>query len=131
MRRRTRFLSLAAATALALSTAPAVSRPATGATPAGTSTVTSGPLTLRVQHSPFAVELVQSGKTVLRSGEGALAFALGPAVRAQTPEASYGAFAEAKQWVPSTSALPVGKNRFRVSTLDPTRAFDVSVNSVG
>src|SRR3954469_2004370 len=112
-----------------LSTAPALARSGPGAGSKGSTTLVSGPLTLRVSSNPFRLEVVQSGRTVLLSSEGALAFAVGPAVRGQTPEASYGVFAEAKQWIPATSATRIGKNHLRVRTLDPTRSFDVTLKS--
>jgi alpha-glucosidase (family GH31 glycosyl hydrolase) len=112
-----------------LSTAPALAGPSTSSRSTGSTTVSSGPLTLRATPNPFRLELVQAGRTVLRSSPGALAFAVGPAVRAQTPEASYGVFAEAKQWIPATSATSIGKNHLRVRTLDPTRTFDVTLRS--
>src|SRR5947209_5085722 len=128
MPRRVRVLGCLLAVALMLSTATAVARPGPTA-PHRPATLVSGPLSLRVTLNPFSLELVQSGRTVLRSSEGALAFAVGPAVRAQTPEASYGVCAEPKQWIPATSATQIGKNHFRVSTLDPTRTFDVTFRS--
>src|SRR4051812_21770318 len=131
MKRRIRFLGCSLALALVVATVPAVARAGSDAVSATSTTVVSGPLTVRVTHNPFAFEVVQSGRTVLRSAPGALAFAVGPAVRAQTPVASYGVFAEAKQWIPATSAVRIGDNRLRVATLDPTRTFDVTLNTVG
>src|SRR4051812_30271154 len=130
MKRRIRFLGCSLALALVVATVPAVARAGSDAVSATSTTVVSGPLTVRVTHNPFAIEVVQSGRTVLRSAPGALAFAVGPAVRAQTPVASYGVFAEAKQWIPATSAVRTGENRLRVATVDPTRTFDVTLNTV-
>src|SRR5438270_153582 len=130
MKRWIRFLGCSLALALVLATAPALARAGSDAASATSTTVVSGPLTVRVTHNPFAIEVVQSGRTVLRSAPGALAFAVGPAVRAQTPVASYGVFAEAKQWIPATSAVRIGDNRLRVATLDPTRTFDVTLNTI-
>src|SRR3954471_22973683 len=130
MKRRIRFLGCSLALALVVATVPALARAGSDAVSATSTTVVSGPLTVRVTHNPFAIEVMQSGRTVLRSAPGALAFAVGPAVRAQTPVASYGVFAEAKQWIPATSAVRIGENRLRVATLDPTRAFDVALNTV-
>ncbi len=126
MRRPWRVLGGLLAVGLVVSTAPAVAHPASNAAP---TPLASGPITLHVTLNPFGIELVQSGKTVLRSSPGALAFAVGPALRAQTPEASYGVFVEPKQWIPATSATRIGKNHFRVATLDATRTFDVQLSS--
>src|SRR5687767_11098591 len=101
-------------------------------------TVRSGPLVVRVQRNPFALEVTQNGTTVLRSAAdptdptGAttpLGFAVGARAAAQTPEASYGVFAEATRWLGATSATRTGKGRFRIATDDPTRWFDLTVRA--
>lgn len=132
MRRAAPFVVGSILALLAVSTTPVVARPVgQAASSSGSTAIASGPLAMRVTHQPFGIEVLQAGRPILRSTDGALAFALGASVRAQTPEASYGIFAEPKQWVPATSARQVGKNHLQVQTLDPTRAFDVNLRRPG
>jgi alpha-glucosidase (family GH31 glycosyl hydrolase) len=127
-------LLVVALTALA---APVAARAGGPQTP-DSSTLRSGPLTVRVRNAPFAIEVVQGGKTILRSAAdptdltGAtapLAFALGARLAAQTPEASYGVTAEALRWIRATTATRTGRNHFRVATEDPSRWFDLIVRA--
>jgi alpha-D-xyloside xylohydrolase len=131
--RGTKLLPVALVAALIALAAPVAARAGADAT-----VVRSGRLVVRIEHEPFAIEVSQGGKTVLRSAHdpldptGAttpLGFALGASVQAQTPEASYGVTADALRWLGTTSATPIGQGRFRVATQDPSRWFDLTVHS--
>ena len=141
--RRLRLLAFAAAIAIAVPWAARAdtASPSVSSTAAGVTVVRTGPLTVMVHHSPFSIEVIQAGRVVLRSASDALGasasgavtplgFALGPEVRAQTPEASYGVFASAEHWIGSTSVTSVRNGHLQVGTQDPSRTFDVTVHKV-
>jgi alpha-glucosidase (family GH31 glycosyl hydrolase) len=132
-----RLVRIALVVAVTAAVAPVAAR--ADRRPAGVTLVRSGPLIVRVQHEPFALEVIQGRRVVLRSARdpldptgatSSLAFAVGPSVAAQTPMASYGITTDALRWIGATSATPTGKGRLRVATDDPGRSFDVTVRSV-